>query len=323
MQNTLVSVIVPVYKVKKYLNDFFSSITTQTYTNLEIIIIDDCSPDESGQICDNLSQIDNRIRIIHKSKNEGVSAARNTGLDIATGDYIYFMDPDDIISPYLIETLIRNLESTNADISLCHELAFKDSDKIPEFNSLPENDFVIENNHQYLMHFCDNFTGPIGWPWNKLYKKSIIDDIRFKDFHVLEDVAFNAEISVRIRKAVWSKSRLYGYRIREDSITTVGADLTVDSAKSWMYTYNIFKEFTPDFADVFLIQALKKISLLRAQSHAYYGKESEMKMKTFFNDVYDSNKYILKHINKKDSIKLFLARYAFNTYYVFAKRNLT
>lgn len=323
MSNNLISVITPVYNVEKYLDEYFKSITSQTYKNLEIIIVDDLSTDRSGSICDSWASKDSRIKVIHKSQNEGVAAARNTGLENISGDYLYSMDPDDIASPYLIETLYNNLKKYDADVSLCHEVAFKETQNNPIFDSVPLNEIVLETRKQYLEHFVDPFTGPIGWLWNKLYKRDVINNIRFQNFKVLEDITFNASASMNIKKAVWCNDKLYGYRVRESSLTGAGKiDVTMEQAKAWLYSYNIFKDNAPDFADRYMTYLLGKFASLRAQSRAHYGKESEQRMKEFYNEVYDKNISALSSINNTEKIKLMLARHAFGIFYLNAKRHV-
>ncbi len=323
MSNTLVSVIVPVYNVEKYLHESLSTLTSQTHSNLEIILVDDCSTDGSGAVCDKWADSDSRIKVIHKAQNEGVSSARNTALRQITGDYVYFMDPDDIISPYIIESLLNNIIRYEADVSACHEIAFTDSDEKPDFNSVPELETIIEDSDQYISHFMDTFTGLIGWLWNKLYKRSVVNDLVFRDFRVLEDIVFNAEASVNINKCVWIEDRLYGYRIREDSATAARKkDFTYEAATAWLFSYEIFKDHFPSFSEKYLVYLLSKFANLRAQARTLYGKESETKMEKFFNDIYDRNIHNISVMSIKDRLKLFLARHSFDIYYISAKNKL-
>ena len=128
--DSLVSVIVPVYKVEKYLSKCLDSIVNQTYKNLEIILVDDGSPDNSGKICDEYAQKDSRIKVIHK-ENGGLSSARNAGLDIATGEYIAFADSDDSVHLDFVEKLYRAIKEENADIACCSVEDFiEDKNKI-------------------------------------------------------------------------------------------------------------------------------------------------------------------------------------------------
>ena len=118
MSGELITVIVPVYNVKDYLQQCVESICGQTYQNLEILLVDDGSTDGSGKICDELAKKDTRIKVIHKP-NGGLSDARNAGLDVATGDYIGYVDSDDYIEPDMFEILLTNIEEHQADISCC------------------------------------------------------------------------------------------------------------------------------------------------------------------------------------------------------------
>ena len=111
----LLSVIIPVYKVEKYLQRCVQSVASQSFSELEIILVDDCSPDSCGSICDRLAQADKRIRVIHRAQNGGLSAARNSGIEIASGDYITFLDSDDFIAPDTYAANLKILEATNAD----------------------------------------------------------------------------------------------------------------------------------------------------------------------------------------------------------------
>ena len=118
MKNPLISVVVPIYKVEEYLQRCVDSIINQTYKNLEIILVDDGSPDSCPKMCDNFAKQDKRIKVIHKI-NAGVSEARNTGLEYATGDYVGFIDSDDYIHPTMYEKLLNGIKKENSDICMC------------------------------------------------------------------------------------------------------------------------------------------------------------------------------------------------------------
>ena len=113
----LVSIVIPIYNVEKYLNECVDSVIVQTYHDLEIILVDDGSTDNSGKLCDEYKKIDDRIKVIHQ-KNGGLSAARNTGMDSAIGEYLYFLDSDDYIEPQTVERLVDTIEQEKADIVL-------------------------------------------------------------------------------------------------------------------------------------------------------------------------------------------------------------
>lgn len=136
MAEALITVIVPVYKVEAYLERAILSVLNQTYQNLQIILVDDGSPDNCGSICDAYEKKDSRIRVIHK-KNGGLSDARNAGLEAAEGDYIAFLDSDDFIAPFFLETLMEALLSTGSDVALCPYQVVKESG-MTEFMPPPE-----------------------------------------------------------------------------------------------------------------------------------------------------------------------------------------
>ena len=122
----IISVIVPVYKVEPYLARCVDSILAQTYTDFELILVDDCSPDNCGAMCDAYAEQDKRIRVIHK-KNGGLSDARNVGIEFAKGDYITFIDSDDLVHPQTFELLMQSLKKSEAEISMCGFQRFTDA----------------------------------------------------------------------------------------------------------------------------------------------------------------------------------------------------
>lgn len=186
MKNKVISVIVPIYKVERYICKCVDSILQQTYTNLEIILVDDGSPDNSPQICDEYVEADSRVRVIHK-KNGGLSSARNVGLDVASGEYIAFVDGDDYIHPEMLENLYYALEDTGADISACN-LQYVDGGGCP----------LAEYPNHIIRKEMIGADGIFGRSleaygyyyivvWNKLYKKHLWDSYRFREGKVHED----------------------------------------------------------------------------------------------------------------------------------------
>lgn len=217
----LVSIIVPVYNAEKYLSQCIESIINQTYKNLEIILVDDGSKDSSGQICDIYSQKDSRIRVVHK-ENGGVSVARNTGLDIANGEFIAFVDADD----YLLESMIEKLYFAidGKDISMCRYLQVKPNsvvkcyEKNLEFFKKAPYDFKYIMVDKYSKTENDTvITDKIfGSVWRTLFRKNIIDDknIRFsKGIKIAEDRLFLLEYCGFCKNAGVVDEYLYGYRV--------------------------------------------------------------------------------------------------------------
>ena len=172
-----VSVIVPIYNAEKYLSDCIDSIIAQTHKNLEIILVDDGSPDNCPAICDEYAKKDDRIKVIHK-QNGGVSSARNTGLDIMTGDYVVFIDSDDIVNVHYIEYLLDICIANDADISYCGYSTFKESNNV-NINSIPNDDknILVFENSEGLKNYFSGWIYPM--MWNKLYKRKCFEKQRF------------------------------------------------------------------------------------------------------------------------------------------------
>ena len=207
----LISVIVPVYNVEKYLKRCVDSLLKQTYSNLEIILVDDGSTDSSCTMCDFYGAKDERVIVIHK-KNGGLSSARNAGIEIAKGRYVGFIDSDDWISPETYEVLYRNLIKTNADVS--------DIDSI-----ITSNEFNYQNTTEVVTTFIgrdillDYFISDKYSCCRKLYKREVIGNIRFPVGKINEDIATNYQFLLRANREVKSSLKLYYYYSNPDSIT--------------------------------------------------------------------------------------------------------
>lgn len=211
----LISVIVPIYKVEKYLEQCLDSILKQSYNNLEIILVNDGSPDNCGKICDEYAKKDNRIKVIHK-ENGGLSSARNAGLDIATGEYISFIDSDDCVAENFIETLYKLCIENNCDISECDFLRFE--------NEICTNKMKInvETHTSYEMQSrLDEYEFSVRGVvvWNKLYKKYLYQNIRFPVGKINEDEYTTYKVLYNCKTLICTTNQeLYYYRINSNSI---------------------------------------------------------------------------------------------------------
>lgn len=210
----LISVIVPVYQVENYLNQCIESIIEQTYTNLEIILIDDGSKDNCPQICDDWSIKDKRIKVIHK-KNGGLSDARNVGLDIAKGKYIAFIDSDDWVDSRYIELLYNSLIKSEADISACSIQKVYDADSVDPYNLNPKLQLVTPKEAIKDILYDRRFKTVA---WNKLYSKEILSGERFIVGRIHEDEFFSYKVFDKDQKLVFVDASLYKYRQRSGSI---------------------------------------------------------------------------------------------------------
>ena len=219
MENTkdLISVIVPVYNVEKYLPQCIDSILNQTEKNLEIILVDDGSLDNSGKICDEFSKKDDRIVVIHK-KNNGLSSARNAGLEIAKGNYIGFVDSDDWLDKSMYEVLLKLLKENNSDISCCDFFKTANSnDSIPHIDNEIINSY---NNIESLNNFYNGLYTQTVVAWNKLYKRELFKDISYPVGKIHEDEGTTYKLYYKANKITYTNRPLYYYRITPNSITT-------------------------------------------------------------------------------------------------------
>lgn len=219
--NPLISVIVPIYNVEKYLARCVDSIVNQTYKNLEIILIDDGSPDRCPQMCDDYAEKDSRIKVVHK-KNGGLSDARNAGMAVATGEYISFIDSDDYVSDDFFECLLDVMNKENSDIVECSVVKFYEDNRFDEFSddlSVKTYDtqdamsaLIAENPfHQHV--------------WNKLYKTELVKDIPYAVGKLNEDEFWTYQVFGRANKVSKLNKTMYYYFQRNSSIMGVGYNI--------------------------------------------------------------------------------------------------
>ncbi len=207
-----ISVIVPVYNIGKYIGRCLESIINQTYDNLEILVIDDGSKDNSGEICDHYAQKDGRIKVIHK-ENGGVSSARNLGLKMATGDYISFVDGDDYIDNRMYEILLNNLVSTKSDISICDFMTTGvDDDKTIFINNIYE-----LSNEDAIKHLYIDKDLTFVSLCSKVYKIEIFHNVIMPCISCAEDNYILYKLLYKSNKIVYTPSKLYKYYQRGNS----------------------------------------------------------------------------------------------------------
>ncbi|MBR2674005.1 MAG: glycosyltransferase [Mogibacterium sp.] len=212
-EKELISVIVPIYGMEKYLDRCIESILRQTYPNLQIILVDDGSRDSCPKICDEWAKKDERVKVIHKEQ-EGVASARNAGLDFADGVFISFVDADDYLSFDMLETLHDMIISSDADIAECEYIKVHDDNYAFKKES---NAARIEYNSSEALTalIADRFFKQI--VWNKLFRKSAIGNIRFPDVDIYEDEYFTYRVIGESEKLVRSDEVLYAYRQHDKS----------------------------------------------------------------------------------------------------------
>lgn len=247
----LVSVIIPVYNVEKYLYRCLNSVLAQSYKKLEIIVVNDGSKDNSLKILCEFAEKDARINVIDK-ENEGVAKARNTGIDAANGRYLVFVDSDDYIEKNMIEVLVNLLEQHQVDMSLC---------KISESGSIFKNQTYLEHfyNHHDLMEGIFKDQEISSHPVNKLYKKELFDFIRYPENTIVEDMAIAHHLLRNVKSAVLTEAPLYIYDTTRITSTSNSyakrIEASYDRAKVMLDRIALAEKEYPDLVEVVIPQA--------------------------------------------------------------------
>lgn len=240
MNNKTVSVIIPVHNVASYLEEAIESVINQTYNNLEIIIIDDGSTDESGQICDNYACKDSRIQVVHQ-ENRGLSAARNCGLDMMTGYAVAFLDSDDAYHPDFIRIMIESMDCNDVDLVVCQYTCHHTCKKMvlkAGDNTTPSISFGVHDRIVALNALAD---GSIkSNVWNKLYKRYLWEMMRFPEGHVYEDIDTIYKIVFRCESVCVINELLYMHRIHAESISN---KCSPESIRDWLIASFNFDSF--------------------------------------------------------------------------------
>lgn len=241
----IISVIVPVYKTEHYLERCAKSVLNQTFGNIELILVDDGSPDSCPQMCDDLAKIDSRIVVVHK-ENGGASSARNVGLSVARGDYIGFVDSDDWIEPEMYSDMYNLLVSNNADMAICEMQKENSREKCT--NPKVE----IWNQQRCFEHFFrvngENDTHSI---WNRLIKRQVLKDFSFIEGKMNEDVHACYCLSLHSKKVIYTDSPYYHYTLNNNGVTNCRFSLKkMDLLYMWGIVEKMVKCHTPDYLEV-------------------------------------------------------------------------
>jgi len=213
MRQPLISIIVPIYKVEPYLRKCVDSILAQTYTNIEVILVDDGSPDGCPAICDEYAAKDRRVVVIHQ-QNTGISGARNAGLDKAKGAYIAFVDDDDWIESDMYELLYQVIKASGTDVAAAHYCI--DDDRPTKVSA---DDYVIYSPKEAIGKFLHGECALLS-VWGKLFAREIVEGLRFSTLLFgSDDILFEAQVLVKIRAIAYIGYTCYHYRIRADSVS--------------------------------------------------------------------------------------------------------
>ena len=214
----LVTVVVPIYNVKNYLDNCVKSIVNQTYKNLEIVLVDDGSKDGSEYVCEKWKEIDSRIITVHQ-KNAGLSAARNTGINVSTGEYISFVDSDDVIHPRFIELLVLSLKEYEADIAVCSVKRVEVKEEYSFAEDILCESTVVKNDEIWDRFYLADRKCDMNVAWNKIYRKELFETIRYPVGRLHEDEATTYKLLFLSNVVSIVDAELYYYTKRNDSIS--------------------------------------------------------------------------------------------------------
>lgn len=240
-----VSIIIPVYNVEKYIVQCIDSVIHQTYKNLDIILIDDGSTDQSGKICDSYAEKDSRIRVFHQ-ENSGAANAKNRGLDHIQGDYFTFIDSDDFVEKDWIGRMVSALEEYNADVAECAVL--KNYVGCSESISISSADVREFSAEEYMDHYLESWTCSLFW--NKIFKTGLTENIRFrKERRCIDDEFYTYKLLSNAQKVVQINEALYHYRQRLSSAVSSKANrlqITDDALEVLKERYEWIKKAFPN-----------------------------------------------------------------------------
>lgn len=274
----LVSVIVPVYRVEKYIENCLNSLIAQTYDNWEAILVDDGSPDRSGEICNGYAARDSRFRVIHK-QNGGLSSARNTAIPKARGKYIFFLDSDDFLHYETLESLVNLAEDTDSDIAQCGFVRGNDN-VFPEFE---KGQFSIYDNHSIFTSYTAKII-----IWGKLFKTEVIGNIRFPEGLINEDDFTTWKFYYNAKRIAITSSPFYYYTVNPCSI------MASQQRKPNLKYFDAYRERIAFFAErgeldleaVSRIQWMKSLVMLYANPQLLDEERAEIK--SLFRENYNS-----------------------------------
>lgn len=273
---TLVSIIIPIYNVEKYLRQCIESVIAQRYINIEIILVDDGSPDNCGKICDEYAEKDSRIKVIHK-KNEGLPVARNVGIDIAKGDYLMFVDSDDWVEPTYCERALETAILQGVDCVAVGVNVINEGGPIIKFNTTRPGFFSTEETIGRLVDGRSPYNGV----WNKIYKRSLFKTIRFPVGIIYEDQAVMYLLLHQSNGVYVISDKLYNYRRRPDSLSgdNYSPQMIRCRFEVWCQRLTFLESYYPGFYNRQLIRLA--ITLARGLCFLKDGETTKMRIEEF------------------------------------------
>ena len=252
---TAISVIVPIYRVEKFLPQCIESVLNQTFTDFELILVDDGSPDRCPEICDETAKRDARVRVIHQA-NAGLSAARNAGIEVAHGEWLGFVDSDDYIAPQFYEKLYQTAQRTDTDCVMCSVQNVDESGK-PIDSALMRVADEVKTGQEVLRKIGRDDVTPYLTAWNKLYRRKLFNTLRYPSGRQNEDVFVFAELFCQVQRAACVAEPLYFYRKRIDSIMNSAVTLR-NLDEMWAYV-NCFEHLQQDDEESILKETEKRV----------------------------------------------------------------
>lgn len=307
----LVTIVVPVYKVEKYIDKCINSILNQTYKNLEIILVDDGSPDTCKEICDNYAKQDIRIKVIHK-ENGGLSDARNAGIDVATGRFISFVDSDDYIDSEYIELLYRSITKDKSDMAISSHKVIYENGTILEKATGEES---ILNSKEVLKRILYDDGIDLS-AWAKLYKIELFQEIRYPKGRLFEDAATTYKLIDKSNQISINSKSTYNYIIRNNSITNEQfspskMDLIISTEEMCNYIKNKYPDLEKACARRLMYAYLSTLTQI-----AKSNKPKKEYVTKLMNYIKQNRNNVLqdKMIPKRDKIALNLTKFGFGIF---------
>ena len=304
----LISIIIPVYKVENYLEQCIRSAADQTYKNLEIILVDDGSPDGCPQICDRWKEKEKRIRVIHKP-NGGLSDARNEGMKIASGEYIAFVDSDDVLEPEYAEYLYDAVRKTGALVSACQFRSFTDGSEPESFPKKKETP-ILHSREEELKVFCNKASRINNMVWNKLYHRSLLENKTFAVGFRAQDVLFSCQIYAEVKEIAFVEQPLYNYRIRSGSASDGFIKQRLDAFEMYYRAIDHLKTDFPVYAKELKVYYC---SLCIGAADWLKGKKDMDEKNKIFKEIVEARKRICfteeekRMCSLKDKLRIFLS----------------
>lgn len=310
----MVSIVVPVYNVEKHIDKCVESLLHQTFSDIEIILVDDGSGDSSGKKCDDYAEKDSRVLVIHQ-ENHGVSAARNRGIEKAQGEWLLFVDGDDYAEPRFVECLYNEIVSSGADISMCNYFSRdEEGNKISRSSHSFVSAMSALDNVDTLLLFENKQYGTFfDVLWNKIYKKNLFDGIRFPEgVSLVEDISIIPDLYYRVKKVTIIEDAVYNYVYREGSLSNGTYNKNEDyRLRRPMMEQRLEKYKSWKIKELVLLQYVHLYSLIAEHSG---GKDKRLKeIQKEFRKQYAAGKYY-KQIAASRKAKFLLASVSLKAY---------